>query len=516
MATVNAAADANDANDIIVSAFGASSKEINKFSKNAADKLGMSAAAYEMMAGKTGQALTGLGINQQDAARQTTVLAQRAADMAAIWGGTTEEAMAAITKGVQGQTKGLKKFGVSIDKNAVKARALAEGYKDASGKVTTAGMAIASQELILEATSKYQGEFAKNSGDLGSQQDILKAKFEDLQVTIGNKLLPIMLKLFEIVVPLVDFVSANIDWLAPLTAGILALVAGIKIWTIAQTLLNSQLLLTAGPIVLVVAAIAALVAGIIWAYNNVTWFHDAVDAMGRALVAAFVWVKDAAVTAFNWISDNWPLLLAIITGPFGLAVYAIKQNWDSIVAGAKWCVDNIGWFFGMVYDILTWPFIRAWGYIKQVYEWMLTGVKWMVDNIKWLFSSLADFITYPFRKAFEEIKWLWNSTLGGFGFTVPSWIPFIGGKDFRIPEMAQGGIVNRPTIALLGEAGREAVIPLDSSGGLQVQSPASVTLNVYALTANSEVGRQVYNALRDYERTSGNSIFASTAIPKGF
>jgi phage-related minor tail protein len=67
--------------------------------------------------------------------------------------------------------------------------------------------------------------------------------------------------------------------------------------------------------------------------------------------------------------------------------------------------------------------------------------------------------------------------------------------------MASGGIVTRPTVALIGEAGPEAVIPLGRGGGL-----GNVTLNVYAMTANAEVGRKVFEALREYERTSGRAL----------
>ena len=91
--------------------------------------------------------------------------------------------------------------------------------------------------------------------------------------------------------------------------------------------------------------------------------------------------------------------------------------------------------------------------------------------------------------------------MGGFGFEVPSWVPFAGGKSFKIPRMAAGGIVSSPTIALLGEAGPEAVVPLSRGGGF-----GTTIINVYALTANAEVGRKVYEALQEYERTSGRAI----------
>ena len=123
------------------------------------------------------------------------------------------------------------------------------------------------------------------------------------------------------------------------------------------------------------------------------------------------------------------------------------------------------------------------------------------NSVNNAFSGLANIIKYPFESAFRAIKSLWNSTVGGFGFSVPSWVPGMGGKGFTIPRMAAGGIVTKPTIALIGEAGPEAVVPLGAAGGI-----GGVTINVYALTASAEVGRKVYEALQEYQRTSGRAI----------
>src|SRR5215510_6358074 len=230
MEAVNTAAEAEDAMDAVNSAFGESAGEIEKFSKSAADNMGLSAQDFQTMAAKTGQILTGFGINTKDAAAQTEILAQRGADMATIWGTSTDEAMNAINSAMMGNTRGLKKFGVSLTKSEIDARAMALGYTDASGKVTQAGRAIASQQLILEKTSKYQGEFAKNSGDLGSQQEILAAKMENLKATIGSQLLPVVIKLFDVIRPFIEFLTEHADILVPLAAGIMGVVAAIKAW----------------------------------------------------------------------------------------------------------------------------------------------------------------------------------------------------------------------------------------------------------------------------------------------
>lgn len=539
---LSAAADADDAMDAVDSAFGNASKIITDFSKNTAEKMGLSSQDYQTMAAETGRILTGFGVSNTDAANQTNALATRAADMAAIVGGSTEDAMGAIDKAMQGQTKGLKQYGISISNAEVEARAMALGYVDASGKVTDAGKAIATQQLILEKTNKYQGEFAKNSGDLGSQQDILKAKFEDLQTKIGTALIPVVMKLFDVIQPLMNFLSQNVGWLAPLAAGILAIVAAVKIWNVVQLVLNSTLL--ANPIFQVVAAITALVAGLIWAYNNVGWFKDAVDAMAHAVVASFNWIldivtgvfnwikdnwqlllailtgpigiavklivdhwdtiKNAVMSVYNWVKDNWPLLLAILTGPFGLAVLAISKNWDTIKGFASSAKDAIVNTLSTVANIISAPFKEGARIATDAWNGLIRLIQGAWNTINNAMGGIADVLKYPFKVAIDAIRSLWNNTIGRFSFTVPSWVPGLGGKGWSMPRMAAGGIVNKPTIALIGEAGPEAVVPLNSSNTPSLGG--NVTINVYALTANAEVGRQVYNSLREYERISGKAV----------
>jgi phage-related minor tail protein len=95
-------------------------------------------------------------------------------------------------------------------------------------------------------------------------------------------------------------------------------------------------------------------------------------------------------------------------------------------------------------------------FVKHIPGWVSTA-----------FHGIADLITAPFRAAFAAIKALWNSTLGGFKVHVPG-IPgtSVGNYDISIPKLANGGIVSRPTLALIGEQGPEAVVPLSRGGGM--------------------------------------------------
>ena len=77
----------------------------------------------------------------------------------------------------------------------------------------------------------------------------------------------------------------------------------------------------------------------------------------------------------------------------------------------------------------------------------------------------------------------------------------ISGNVGKIPKMAEGGIVNKPTLALIGEAGPEAVVPLSK---MNAGGGGDVNINVTGgLSTSAEIGQSVVNALRAYSRSAG-------------
>jgi len=72
------------------------------------------------------------------------------------------------------------------------------------------------------------------------------------------------------------------------------------------------------------------------------------------------------------------------------------------------------------------------------------------------------------------------------------------------PRMAEGGIVNRPTMAMIGEAGPEAVIPLSKMGGDNIY----ITVNAGMGSDGVELGKQIIDAIKRAERRNGK-VFAS-------
>jgi len=231
----------------------------------------------------------------------------------------------------------------------------------------------------------------------------------------------------------------------------LASAAATRVMTLAQKGLN--LAMRMNPIGIIITLIAALVIGIVIAYKKSETFRRIVD-------AAFRGVQKAAKFVWDWIKDNWKTLLTVLTGPIGIAVRVISHNWDRIKSGAGK----------------------------------------LVSGIKSVLRGLAEVLTAPFRAAFGAIRSLWNSTIGGFGFSIPGWVPEIGGSSFTIPSMHTGGVMpGAPgTAGLAYLMAGERIIPPGGRGG-----GASV---IEIRSSGRKVDDMLVELLREAIRVKGGNV----------
>jgi hypothetical protein len=90
-----------------------------------------------------------------------------------------------------------------------------------------------------------------------------------------------------------------------------------------------------------------------------------------------------------------------------------------------------------------------------------------------------------------------NIILDGIEKSAGPWVNFGTIPDVKLPRLAEGGIVTSPTIAMIGERGPEAVIPLNRAGGMGMGG-ANITVNVSSADPNAVVA-----ALQQYIRDRG-------------
>lgn len=121
------------------------------------------------------------------------------------------------------------------------------------------------------------------------------------------------------------------------------------------------------------------------------------------------------------------------------------------------------------------------------------------------FVNLAEAMTSPFRAAFRAIASLWNNTIGKIGFTIPDWIPIVGGKKFNVPNvplLAEGGVVTKPTLAMIGEAGPEAVVPLNKAGAM---GDINITIQAGALMGSDVEARKFASLILQHMKDAASS-----------
>jgi hypothetical protein len=138
------------------------------------------------------------------------------------------------------------------------------------------------------------------------------------------------------------------------------------------------------------------------------------------------------------------------------------------------------------------------------------GFRNIVDSVFGALRFWINNVTIPalngllavFKTVFNGMAMLWNNSIGRLSFKFPSFVPGFGGKGFdvpNIPMLADGGIVNRATLAIIGESGPEAVVPLSRAGEFGMGGGNNVTINVNGGDPNA-----VVDALRTYMFRNGS------------
>jgi hypothetical protein len=371
----------------------------------------------------------------------------------------------------------------------------------------------ASTDEVFQAMSETfsgQADTAANTTqgkmkNLGIQMGELKESIGQAVVPLANKLLP---KLLEFAAwasknkKLIVTIGAVIGGLAvavvAVNAAMTAWTATTKAFTAIQAAFNAVMALN--PIFLIVAAVVAIIAVLVLLQKEFGLFDGVIKFVGDSF--AKVW--DAIKAVFKWVTDNWKLLLVVLTGPFGLAIAFFVTFKDQIIGFMKNVISWIGDNWKLLLAIITGPFGLAIYAIVTFKDQIMEAFSLIFKGIKATMGFVADVITAPFKAAFRMVAWLWNNTVGKLSFTIPSWVPKIGGSGFNvpdIPELAQGGIVTSAQLIMAGEGGEpEAIIPLSKLGsmGFGGGGGTNITVNVQGADPNAVVA-----ALQRYVRSSG-------------
>jgi len=281
---------------------------VQRNAAGAADSVGLASSEYNRFASVVGSQLQNMGFSVTESAEQGDALIRMGADLAAQFGGSTSEAVSALSSLMRGERDPIERYAVSMSQAAIDAKVAALGLDTSTESAKKNAQAQATLALLTEQTASAQGAFSRESDTAAGAQARATANWENAKAVLGEQLLPLVSQGATLLADLSRWAQENsgtVQVLAGVVVGlagaVLAVNGAIKTYravatvaTAAQWLLNSAFL--ANPVGLVVVAIAGLVAGVVVAYNKFSWFRDMVGWVWDKLKALGNWVKNNPVT----------------------------------------------------------------------------------------------------------------------------------------------------------------------------------------------------------------------------
>lgn len=284
---VQAAIDAQELQSMFDTTFGSMSEAMNKWAEDTGDAMGRSTQELQQSAAVF-QGFFKDMLPENEAAEFSRTLTVLSQDVASFKNLANDDAQRRLFAAVTGEYESLKALGVVINDTVMKAKAMEMGFGNSTSSLTE-------QEKVLIRVALLQEKFADASGDVARTSDSAaneikrsQAAFEELQVSIGTKLIPVL-------TPMLSMLGSALDWFARLPD------------PVQKT-------------AVVIGGVAAATGPLLWALGSIITVAPKV---GVALGAIF--------------TSPWFLGAAAVIG----AIYLAWKNWETVGPYFQPAIDQI-------------------------------------------------------------------------------------------------------------------------------------------------------------------------------
>lgn len=388
------------------------------------------------------------GATTEEALALSEQTLQLGADFAAFADVPTADTLEAISAATRGEFDALQRYLPTASAATLQEIARAEGLIKEGEALQGAAALQAIYSLALRDGGAAIGAYDRESGSLAATTARLRAKWDNFQATIGKAVLPLLERA-------VTFFETS---LLPAIGAIVEFIR--REW---PPIYSKYIKPTMVAVQDVVSSVVAFIADI-WQRHGeriVGFVQNIIDVV--ATFGAFVLETFAGVIDF---------FSNVFAGEWGAA-------FDSLIEIAQGIID---FFIEMPGKLLA-----------------LAG-----DIV----GAVIDIGAQIGKGLVNAVISAWNRIDPSISLSVPSWIPGIGGKSWStgdivpdLPLLASGGIVNSPTLAMIGEAGPEAVVPLPARFG------NTYMIRVEAgISSPADVADSIVEALREYEARNGRAF----------
>ena len=419
-------------------AFGSNSQAVKDWANNASKEFGLSKVQATDAASAFGALGKGIGLTEGEAANMSTTLAGLSADLGSYFNVGVDESAKALEGIFTGESEALKKFGVVMTDTNLQKFAEDQGlvWKEMDQTEKT----MLRYQYVLAKTKDAQGDFARTSDGTANSTKIFQASLQDLGTAIGTNLLPIITPIIQKVTELIN----KFNELSPATQKIITIVG-----LVAAVI---------GPLLVVLGTLVSSIGALIGAAPAI------IGAMGTFIttVAPVIAIIGALIAIGVLLYKNWDTIKAkaialwnALKATFNNIKNTIITTWNNIKTAVSNAVENIRNKITSTFNSVKATVVSVWNGIKSA---IVTPIQKAVEVV---------------RSAIEKIK----SIINGAHLQLPKFklphfringgkLPWgIGGKgtppSINVDWYAKGGIFNSPSVIGVGEAGSEAVVPLD-------------------------------------------------------
>lgn len=370
----------------------------------------------------------------------------------------------------------------------------AAGYEENAAEILAANEA---QEKLNAKMAELGEAMTPINTMLATFASEILAKITPYLVDFAEKYGPtikeVLTKVAEAIGEVIGFIVDNwetISLIATIVGSIAIAIAtvstALSVYNTIMTIVNATM--WASPITWIIAAIVALIAIIILCI--VYW-----DEIKAAMLKVWEWIKEVWGKLADWFKEKvidplvkffsglWDGIKAIFNfvkdyfvGRFTAAVEGIKTAFSIIKNFFTGIWDGIKAIFSAVGTFFADRFKQAVTNIKNTFSTIKDFFKGVWQSIKDIFSkvgsTIAGAITNTVKNAINGVLSGAIKIINGFISAINLAIGFINAipgvnikklSKLSVPKLAKGGIIDSTTLAVVGEQGKEAVVPLENN-----------------------------------------------------
>lgn len=352
--SIKAASDVQELQNLIQVTFGDMTDDIRTWADETAAIVNRSSDSMLKAAGDFAAFLKPLGIAKEQIVPMSKALSQLTTDVSSFRNIAEEDVFVRLFSGLAGETEAVRRLGVDIGQTAMETELLRMGFKGNAAEASQAQKVLARYNLIVQQTRDAQGDAARTADSFENSTRGLAAVMRDIQISIGERLLPrateLTRKMSELgrrFLALPDEAQGTILMGAAIAAGLgpglialgtlirilgfagqgLTQFAGITLRTFA--LVARAPIAFAGALFTIPGAFAAIVASVYLFQNTVFAVFQSIADFARALAAP---IAEPIRIAFQFVKD----IALDVQQFFAKVLNAIINQFNRFVESIEW------------------------------------------------------------------------------------------------------------------------------------------------------------------------------------